>query len=298
MSLSTNNSISLPDERHLGYAEYGEADGFPVFMFHGNPGSRLSWGYFPDCPFIEGIRIIAPDRPGYGLSDFKDNAIESWPDDICALADHLGIEKFTVLGVSGGGPYALACAWKIPDCLYAVGLAGSVGPNVPDANEGVIKSLRILWKVAKPLFWLVKLQMRLMARIAKRNPEKLMKQLRNLELSDKDKEVFDKPEIQRIFIHDFPEAYRQNGIGSAYDSTIPGNWPIPLDKIKIQVNIWSMEADQLVGNMGRYLANTIPNCKASFIPDRGHLWVVENMNKVLADLVPARNSDSKGAKQA
>ena len=294
---SPNNSISLPDKRHLGYAEYGVDDGFPVFLFHGNPGSRLSSGYFPDCPFIEGIRIIAPDRPGYGLSEFKENALESWPDDVCVLADHLGIKKFSVLGVSGGGPYALACAWKIPDRLSTVGLAGSVGPNVPDATEGVIKSLRVLWKVAKPLFWLVKLQMRLMALNAKRNPEKLMKQLRDLELSDQDKEIFDKPEIQRIFIHDFPEAYRQNGIGSAYDSTIPGNWPIPLDEIKIEVNIWSMEADQLVGNMGRYLASKIPNCKANYISHRGHLWLVENMREVLSDLVPANNLISNESNQ-
>ncbi len=298
MPLSTNNTITLPDKRLLGYAEYGDDDGFPVFMFHGNPGSRLSWGYFPDCPFLAGIRIIAPDRPGYGLSDFRGNAIESWPDDICALANHLGVEKFSVVGVSGGGPYALACAWKIPDRLYAVGLAGSVGPNLPEANKGVIRSLRILWKVARPLFWLVRLQMKIMAMIARRNPEKLITQIRNLELSDQDKEIFDRPEIQRIFIHDFPEAYRQNGIGSAYDSTIPGNWPIPLDEIKIKVNIWFMEADQLVGNMGRYLANNIPNCTVNFVPHRGHLWVVQNMKEVLSEMVPAGILVSKIDEQA
>lgn len=289
VTLNTNNTISLPGKRRLGYAEYGADDGFPIFIFHGNPGSRLCWGYFPDCPFIEGIRIIAPDRPGYGLSDFKENAIDSWPDDICKLADHLKIEKFAVLGVSGGGPYALACAWKIPDRLYSAGLLGSVGPNEPEAVAGVIKSLRVLWKVAKPFFWLVKLQMRFMGMVAKRHPEKLLKQLRNLELSEQDKEIFDRPEIQNIFIHDLPEAYRQNGIGSAYDATVPGNWPIPLNEIKIRVNLWSMGEDQLVGNMGRYLANKIPDCKARFIPDRGHLWVMENMSKVLSDLVPTKN---------
>lgn len=254
-------------------------------MFHGNPGSRLSWGYFPDCPFIEGIRIIAPDRPGYGLSDYKKNAIDTWPDDISALADHLGIQELYILGVSGGGPYALACAWKIPQRLYAVALVGSVGPNVPEAIEGTIKSLRVLWKVARPLFWLIKFQMRMMAILAKHNPDKLIKQLRNLELSDLDKKIFDRPEIQRIFIHDFPEAYRQNGIGSAYDATIPANWPIPLDQIKIPVQLWSMDEDQLVGNMGRYLAERLPNCQAKYIPNYGHLWVVENMKEVLEYLV-------------
>lgn len=285
MPANTTRTFLLPDKRKIGYAEYGDKTGTPVFMFHGNPGSRLSWGYFPDCPFIEGIRIIAPDRPGYGLSDYKKNAIDTWPDDISALADHLGIQELYILGVSGGGPYALACAWKIPQRLYAVALVGSVGPNVPEAIEGTIKSLRVLWKVAGPLFWLIKFQMRMMAILAKHNPDKLIKQLRNLELSDLDKKIFDRPEIQRIFIHDFPEAYRQNGIGSAYDATIPANWPIPLDQIKIPVQLWSMDEDQLVGNMGRYLAERLPNCQAKYIPNYGHLWVVENMKEILENLV-------------
>jgi len=184
----------------------------------------------------------------------------------------------------------LVCAWKIPDRLKAAGLAGSVGPNTPESVEGIIKSLPILWKLANPMFWLVRLQMRLMAAVAKGNPEKLMKQLRDLELSDQDKEIFDKPEIQRIFIQDFPEAYRQNGIGSAYDATIPGNWPIPLGEIEMKVDIWSMEADQLVGDMGRYMASKIPNCDARYIPDRGHMWLVENIGVMLSELVLAKDS--------
>ena len=276
-----NNKLVLPDGRTVGYAEYGEPNGYPVFLLHGNPGSRLSWGLFPDCPFIPGIRIIAPDRPGYGLSGFNQQAIEYWPYDMSKLADHLGIDKFTILGVSGGGPYALVCAWKIPERLTGVGLVSSVGPYTPESIEGVIKSLRLLWKLAKPLFWLVRFQMFVMGIMAKRNPAKLMRRVRNLELSEKDAEIFDRPEIQNIFLKDFPEAYRQNGIGSAYDATIPDNWPIPLKDIEIKVNIWSTEEDQLVGKMGHYMASKLPNCEAVYVSDEGHLWILDHMEEVL-----------------
>lgn len=285
-ALNADNVLTLSDGRKLGYAEYGDPDGYPVFLFHGNPGSRLSWGLFPGSPFLPDIHIVAPDRSGYGLTDYKPHAIETWPDDVTQLADHLGIERFVVMGVSGGGPYALACAWTIPERLTTVGLVSSVGPNVPEATEGVIKSLRVLWKVSKLLFWLIKFQMRIMGIIAKRNPEKLMKRLRDIELSEKDKEILDRPEIRNIFINDFPEAYRQNGIGSAYDTTIPGSWPIPFEQIKIKVHLWNTEADQLVGKMGHYMAKKLPNCEAKYIPNAGHLWVLDHMEDVLTTLVP------------
>jgi len=225
-NLRNDNIFKLSDGRRLGYAQYGNLEGYPIFLFHGNPGSRLSWGLIPGSPFLPGVHIIAPDRPGYGLTDFKKNALENWPTDITELADHLGIDKFVVFGPSGGGPFALACAWKIPDRLTAAGVFGSVGPNVPEATSGVIRSVRLLWKISNHLYWLIRLQMKIMASMAKRNPEKLSLKLRDMELSEWDKKIFDRPEIRNIFIKDFPEAYRQNGIGSAYDTTIPGKCPI------------------------------------------------------------------------
>lgn len=170
--MSTKNFIRLSDGKKLCYAEYGDPNGKPVFLFHGNSGSRLIWGLAPDSPFLPNIRIIAPDRPGYGQTDYKKNALEKCPQDISELADHLGIDKFTIFAPSGGGPYALACAWKIPEMLNAVGVFGSVGPNVPQATKGAIKSLRILWKLSSYLFWLVKLQMKIIASIAKKYPKR------------------------------------------------------------------------------------------------------------------------------
>lgn len=283
--LRDDNVFRLSDGRKIGYAEYGNPKGYPVFLFHGNPGSRLSWGLIPGSPFLPGLRLIAPDRPGYGLTNFHSKALENWPSDMATLADHLGINTFAVFGPSGGGPFALSCAWKIPDRLTAVGVFGSVGPNVPEATKGVIRSVRLLWKISNPLFWLIKLQMKIMASTAKKNPEKLSMQLRDAELSEWDKKVFDRPEIRNIFTKDFPEAYRQNGLGSAYDTTIPERWPIPLEQIKIKVHVWHAEPDVLVGNMPKYIAHKLPNCKLRIIPNSGHLWILDHMKEVLETLL-------------
>ena len=111
----SDKTLLLRNGRKLAYAEYGDPDGCPVMLFHGNPSSRLSWGLIPGSPFRPHVRLIAPDRPGFGRSDFQPGRrLLDWPDDVCELADALELNRFAVLGVSGGGPATLACAWKIP----------------------------------------------------------------------------------------------------------------------------------------------------------------------------------------
>lgn len=283
--LETKNMLKLSDGRQLCFAEYGASNGRPIFLFHGNPGSRLSWGLYPRSPFMNGVRLIAPDRPGYGFTDFHKNALEYWPSDMVELANHLGIDKFAVFGPSGGGPFALVCAWKIPERITSVGLFSSVGPNVSEATEGAIKSLRLLWKISNPLFWLVKIQMKLIASLAKKDPEKLANKMRDLELSEWDKKIFDRPEIRNVFKITFPEAYRQNGIGSAYDCTIPAKWPIPLDQIKIKIHVWQAEPDYLAGNMSKYIAQKLPYSQLICLPETGHLWILDHMSEVLETLL-------------
>ena len=283
--LETKNILKLSDGRQLCFAEYGDSNGKPIFLFHGNPGSRLSWGLYPGSPFITNAHLIAPDRPGYGFTDFHKNALEYWPNDMVELANYLGIDKFAVFGPSGGGPFTLMCAWKIPNRITSAGLFSSVGPNVSEATEGAIKSLRLLWKIAHPLFWLVKIQMKLIASVAKKDPEKLANKMRDLELSAWDKKIFDRPEIRNVFKITFPEAYRQNGIGSAYDCTIPAKWSIPLDQIKLKIHIWQAEPDYLAGSMSKYIAGKLPHSQLICLPGTGHLWILDHMNEVLETLL-------------
>ena len=115
-SNTTDKVLSLRDGRVLCYAEYGDPSGKPFFFFHGLPGSRRQ--RHPDNSIASeiGARIIAIDRPGYGLSDFQPGRkLLDWPGDVAQLADCLKIEQFSAIGVSGGGPYLLACAYKMPE---------------------------------------------------------------------------------------------------------------------------------------------------------------------------------------
>lgn len=107
--------MQLPHGRWLGYLDFGDPDGVPVFYFHGLPGSRLDTAQHESMFKEFHMRIVATDRPGYGLSTSQHRRkVLDWPDDVVALADHLGIARFAVMGVSGGGAYAAACAYKIP----------------------------------------------------------------------------------------------------------------------------------------------------------------------------------------
>ena len=97
------STIELSDGRTLAYAEYGDPDGTPVFCFHGVIGSRLMWSLAADEASDRGIRLVAQDRPGFGGSDFQaGRRLLDWPGDVCALADHLGVDRFGVVGFSGG----------------------------------------------------------------------------------------------------------------------------------------------------------------------------------------------------
>lgn len=279
------NYLELADGRRLCWAEYGDPEGHPIFLFHGNPGSRLVWGAMPKTPFLEGVRLLAPDRPGYGRTDFSPRALELWPGDIAELADHLGIARFAVFGPSGGAPYALACAWKLPGRLTCTGLFGAVGPNEPSAVEGVVPSLKLLWRIARPLYPLVRIQMWLIAVAASRRPIWFARRMRDLELGAADKPVLDRTDILELFRVDFPEAYRQNGIGSAYDTTIPSRWPIPLGEVTSKVKLWHAERDPLVGNMTLYLADQLPNAELQVLPGEGHLWILDHMPEVLKALL-------------
>ncbi|KAJ6440068.1 alpha/beta-Hydrolase [Purpureocillium lavendulum] len=125
-----HQTITLPDGRALGFAEYGDPAGAPLLYFHGFPSSRLEAQPVASMLSLLGVRLIALDRPGFGLSTPRPGRrIIDWADDVGAFARAAGIDRFAVLGTSGGGPYALACAHALPRRMVAgVGLFASGPP--------------------------------------------------------------------------------------------------------------------------------------------------------------------------
>ena len=287
MSKTTVNYLKLADGRTLCYTEYGDPKGVPIFVFHGNPNSRLLWGSIPGSPFLPNVRLIAPDRPGFGQTDFVEGVttLENWPNDVVALADSLGIRKFAVFAPSGGGPFALACAWKIPERLTSVGIFAGVGPFIPETDKNIAAPIRMMWEKAPKLSGLFKMQMKLFAWLAKKYPKLYIKMVLK-EFSETDRKVYERLNIAELIQADRNEAFLQRGIGTWYDVMIPGNWHIPLNEIKARVYLWQGEEDISVPPaMGQYMAEKIPNCEAKFIKGAGHFWIFEHLTEMLEKLV-------------
>src|SRR3989338_9811190 len=146
-----DRSILLPDGRRLGYAEYGALGGRPVLFFHGAPGSRHIHADMADVVTLRGIRLIAVERPGYGLSDPQPGrSMLDWPGDVAALTDALGIAKFAIIGFSMGSTYALACASRLPLRVTIVALAGAFAPlDAPGVMAGMSPSSSGLFSLAQ-----------------------------------------------------------------------------------------------------------------------------------------------------
>src|SRR3954464_15086048 len=127
-------SIRLTDGRTPAYPEHGDPDGWPVLGSRGAPSSRLE-RHVEDAGAYRrwGVRFIVPDRPGFGRSDpHPGRRVMDWPDDVAQLLEHLGIERFAVLRLSGGAAYALACAYAFGNRVAKVGvLGGAPPPDIP-----------------------------------------------------------------------------------------------------------------------------------------------------------------------
>src|SRR5215467_7104128 len=176
----TDNIISLRDGRTLGYAEYGDSNGKPVFFFHGLPGSRLQ--RHPDESIATGLgaRIITIDRPGYGLSDFQQARILlDWPDDVTQLANSLQLDQFAAIGLSGGGPYLLSCAYKMPERITTATIISGMGPiDNADALKSMLPSMRLGLGIAPKVPWgFVRLALDPIAKLISRNPSGAKKML-------------------------------------------------------------------------------------------------------------------------
>ena len=285
-----NRTIRLNDGRRLGFAEFGDPHGVPVFGFHGTPGSRLMLRIAEAPARRLGVRLIAPDRPGFGLSDFQpERSLGDWPDDVVALADALGIPRFGVAGVSGGGPYAAACAWKIAKRLTRVGIVSGMGPvRGSEATPGLDRTHRWLFGLWSKAPWLTRRLMALARRGWDKRPEKMFAQIVRF-ASEVDRAVMTRDEVRAALIDGLADAFRTDGRGVAHELILFGRaWGFTLSDIAMPVELWHGDNDHLVPlAMGRHMAARIPQCRAEFIPGAGHYWVFDHVETLLRHLSEA-----------
>lgn len=272
-----DNTMKLNDGRTLGFSDYGKPSGIPIFLFHGTPGSRILG--LENEPLIEkyGIHVIAPERPGYGLSDPKpERTIEDWVTDIEALADHLGLHQFHVAGGSGGGPYALACAIHLPARVLSATLIGSATPpEVLRISREMAFGNRVVFLLAKYAPFLLRMLFANYANAVKKSPEELARKMLT-QFCVWDRHVIEnshgKSRKEDLMLH-LKEAFRQGRDGAYRDMLLVSRpWRLDLNKLTVPVFMWHGEADTLMPIApARGFAKLIPNCESHFIPGAGHL---------------------------
>lgn len=287
-----NLTLQLPDGRTLGYAEFGDPRGAPAFFFHGIPGSRLQAQSVDRQAARAGIRIIGVDRPGIGLSTFQPGrTFLDWPADMSVLADRLELDRFAVVGISGGGAYVAACAYSMPERVTVAGIVSGMGPLEAPGSVGWMGEPIRGWRL---LIALTRRLPRLMSRVvawkmthdfaAEEDPAASLV----ASMAPVDRDVLARPGISDAILRDFSEAVRNGNQGVAWELVMYARpWGFKLEDIPIDVFLWHGEADVDVPiAFGRYVAEHIPHCHATYFPGEGHLASITHAEEILQSLAP------------
>ncbi|NPD87396.1 MAG: alpha/beta hydrolase [Asgard group archaeon] len=287
-------TFTLKDGRELGYAEFGNPEGAPVFYFHGWLGGRFDLHLAEILGKKINCHLISLDRPGIGLSSYQENReILNWPNDIVELTDHLGIGKFHILGMSGGGPYVAACAYKIPTRLFSAGIVGGMGPY-EDTKKMLKNPNRILFFLLKKFPFALKIILFPMWKRFRKMEfnEKTGKLLarQGMELPEPDKKIYENSTFQEFMIFHLKDILQQKSKGPFLDGklfTKPWNFKLEDISKDLKCYVWHGELDKNVSiEIGKYVASQIPNCEAIFYPDEAHISLVVNkINEILNKLV-------------
>ncbi|VAW79180.1 Alpha/beta hydrolase fold [hydrothermal vent metagenome] len=270
----TSLTFRLPDGRQLGYAQYGSTGGAPFFYFHGMPGSRYEARLLEASARDLDLCICAVDRPGYGLSDFyPDRSLTRWADDIVCLADALGIDTFGIIAVSGGGPYALACAHEIPARIRTMGIVCGLGPVYDDAlrhemhwlaRSGFYLAKRsptlLLNLYGRPLRWLAQIR-----------PDLMLRLLAYCH-GEADKRVLLRNDIREVLAASLRESFCQGAYASTHDVVIYQKpWGFKLADIRIPVHLWHGDADRIVPcHHSQFVHSQLTGSTLTILPNEGH----------------------------
>jgi pimeloyl-ACP methyl ester carboxylesterase len=282
--------MELPDGRELAWLEVGRPRGRLVFAFHGTPGSRRQVSFDEKAIAAAGVRMIAPDRPGYGHSSFyPGRSIVDWAADVAALADHLKLDTFAVVGVSGGGPHALACARMLPDRVTAAGIVSGVGPmgdpefdvDMVGFNRGLTFLARQSPLVLLPLFWFQEFSVRRWPDAALRAATK--------RFPAPDVALLERADVRAALFDDVHHSSATAAQAATQDFVLfARDWGFRLHDVTVPSHFWHGDADRNVPmGHGRFMAAHVPGAVLHECPGEGHLFYVNHLEEVLRTVAPA-----------
>ena len=286
-------SLSRKDGRRLSLSEFGAPHGSPFFYFHGFPGSRQEASLAHRCAEQRNIRIVAVNRPGFGNSTFYDRrSIVELHHDVEWIADVLKLKRFGVLGVSGGAPYALACAHCLRQRVRIVGLVCGLGPtDITAALRSMPPVQRFGLSMVSRLPALVALMFYPAAKLLEIRPN-LFVNLLARQADPTERIALQDPVLQSLVAAAVSEGLRSGARGAWTDLKLYGRpWGFRLEEIYTPVWLWHGEADRVVPvAMGRMMAQSLPRCRSYFFPDEGHFSLVMNHLDAIVETLAKANT--------
>jgi pimeloyl-ACP methyl ester carboxylesterase len=234
----------------LEFAEYGDPDGLPVVLQPGTPATCDAGALVDEAAWRHGVRVLSVSRPGYGSSPATPPGLASVAQQVLVFADELGLERFGIWGLSGGGPYALAQGLVTPGHVTRVVVSAGVGPGLP------VQDVTELTSEANDVS----------AHFAGLDAEALVAQV-----PPHERFFRDHPELASAFVADTRRALEQPDGYVRDNLSWAGEWDLPWQSMTVPVDLVYGEADQMVtADHGRRLAELLPGATLTVLPGAGH----------------------------
>lgn len=268
--------VRLADGRSLAWASWGRQDGQPVVLLHRAPGSRL-FDPDPEATAAAGVRLLTLDRPGYGgTSAVSDPWRRDAANDVVALLDVLELDRVALVGWSGGGQFAVEAAAALEDRVRSLSLVATPAPDeeVPwldDDMRGLAEAVRADPVAAMPTV------LQAVSFIAD-HPDEMAAS----DPGPADEELRNSPGVLDDLVTMMREGLRAGPHGSAFD-VVTGSRrdPLPLDRVRVPVQLWYGEEDVIGVEHGRWYAERMSDATLKVVPGAGHLLPLAHWREIL-----------------
>jgi pimeloyl-ACP methyl ester carboxylesterase len=293
VAVRLGQTLELRDGRTLGYSDVGLASGRPLVLFHGTPSSRLDATWLDEPAERTGWRLIAPDRPGIGLSSPGAHSLVDVVRDVEALVDALGVDRFAVLGYSGGAPFALATAQQLRERVDVVGLASPWGPpDRPGAYAGVSLTERLSDAAARHVPALTRAMFFGVSTFLRFAPSQGARAVaRRLDTHDGDPSVATPDSLRPTteVLAPIREAFRQGSSGPTHDlQLIVRPWGFAVEDVDVPVRLWHGDHDaEIPLHHATHLASAVADGELHVLPGEDHLALYRHADEILGDLAAA-----------
>jgi pimeloyl-ACP methyl ester carboxylesterase len=284
-----SNMVAVRSGRKLEVQEYGDRAGHPVLFFHGLIGSHHQASYVADRAQSQGLRIIAPNRPGVGGSEFvaRASALDAI-EDIEDVAAALELDTFSLIGISGGAPYALAVLHRLGHRVRTVTIISGMGPmQLPGALHGMDQRRRLFLGAGSRYPQLARRAFQTAADRFRADPDRFLRGLITT-WSVPDQQLFQRREVFDLFLKDLHQVFTEGkgAEGLAQELTIYRNYGFSLGELPAshRVILWHGLSDPIVPSaMAWKMVHALPNGEAHFVPG-GHFMAIDAAGQIIARL--------------